>query len=372
MEFIHIGSSTLIGFFLLLLLSKSSKSQSDWILFIWFVVLLIHTLTFYFLSSPSKSPGVLLELSDSVTFLHGPILWFYTKSLARDIYRLKWSEIWHLLPAIISLSIFLSNFFFFHSPQIEGLREYMTLLKLLLMVGYGIFVLKEIRNHQRLLPQLFSSIEEVNLSWLFVLVIGLLAIWTIAVVSLSLFFFVGIDIPEYGGIYTNLALSIFVFVLGFYGIRQTQIFLRPIKIASENVLVDEPEEKISIKYERSGLNEIEGHELYSRVCQFIKENKIYLDPQLSLARLADQTNVSSHHLSQAINTYASLNFFDFINRYRVEAVKEKLQDPNHIQFTLLAIGLESGFNSKASFNRAFKKFTDMTPSAYRKKLEKNM
>jgi AraC-like DNA-binding protein len=75
-------------------------------------------------------------------------------------------------------------------------------------------------------------------------------------------------------------------------------------------------------------------------------------------------------LSQIINEYYQQNFFDFVNSYRIEAVKSKLQKPDYDAYSLLAIAYECGFGSKSSFNRIFKNITGQTPTQYKKNLQK--
>jgi AraC-like DNA-binding protein len=90
----------------------------------------------------------------------------------------------------------------------------------------------------------------------------------------------------------------------------------------------------------------------------------YLDGELTLFKLSVQVGVPPHQLSKLVNQYGMCNFFDFVNQYRVAALQEKIRQGQHEQQTLLALALDSGFNSKASFNRVFKKMTGMTPRQY--------
>jgi len=83
-------------------------------------------------------------------------------------------------------------------------------------------------------------------------------------------------------------------------------------------------------------------------------------------------SVSLHNLSEVINGHLNQNFFDFVNSYRVEKVKQDLEDPDKLHFTLLALAMDAGFNSKSSFNSIFKKHTGLAPSVYREQvLKKN-
>ncbi len=95
------------------------------------------------------------------------------------------------------------------------------------------------------------------------------------------------------------------------------------------------------------------------------ENPPWLDPDLTLSQLAAKMNLNTSQLSHLINTGLDKNFNDFVNEYRVESVKSKLKDPAFRHLSLLGIAFECGFNSKATFNRAFKKATGEAPSSFK-------
>jgi len=100
------------------------------------------------------------------------------------------------------------------------------------------------------------------------------------------------------------------------------------------------------------------------------EEKPYFEGDLTLQKLADRLSISPHHLSQIINDKIGQNFFDFINSYRIEEAKKLLLDPRGELLTILAISEETGFNSKSSFNNAFKKYTGQTPSQFKQEMLK--
>jgi len=91
----------------------------------------------------------------------------------------------------------------------------------------------------------------------------------------------------------------------------------------------------------------------------------FLDPTLTLDKLAEQLSLSKSHLSRVINTELGMGFPDYLNALRVEEAKSYLANPEFANYTLVAIGLEAGFNSKTTFNTVFKKVTTLTPSEYR-------
>ncbi len=120
--------------------------------------------------------------------------------------------------------------------------------------------------------------------------------------------------------------------------------------------------------ESSGrLDEDRAKKIYERIRQTVRTKGLYLEPTLRLKELSDEVGESTHTISEVINRVGDQSFFDFINGYRVEHLKQLLDQPNKKQFTILALGLESGFNSKASLNRIFKSVTGLTPLQYQKK-----
>ncbi|RKN79574.1 helix-turn-helix domain-containing protein [Ulvibacterium marinum] len=104
---------------------------------------------------------------------------------------------------------------------------------------------------------------------------------------------------------------------------------------------------------------------FKEIQTFILGEQHYLDPYLSLESLSREMNTSTSSLSKLINTYSEGNFSDYINKFRVEEAKKLLSHPDYDAYTIVAIGLECGFNSKSTFYTAFKKFTGKTPTQFR-------
>ncbi|MEM7382520.1 MAG: AraC family transcriptional regulator, partial [Bacteroidota bacterium] len=112
--------------------------------------------------------------------------------------------------------------------------------------------------------------------------------------------------------------------------------------------------------------DIEEHK--QLVLNYLEQERPYLDADLNLRDLAQGLNMSRGQLSEVINLGFRKNFNDFINGYRVEAMKEQFAAGRHKQLSLLGIAFECGFNSKATFNRVFKKLTNSSPTEYLKSL----
>ncbi len=126
-------------------------------------------------------------------------------------------------------------------------------------------------------------------------------------------------------------------------------------------------EQKSKKYRTSTLSNEEREKYMQQILDFMETEKPYLDSELTLGKLADELTMVPYHLSEVLNEALGKSFYDFVNIYRVEAVKQYMADPKTSNLTLLGIAFDAGFNSKTAFNRAFKKATSLSPSKYRQK-----
>jgi len=120
------------------------------------------------------------------------------------------------------------------------------------------------------------------------------------------------------------------------------------------------------KYKTSALLPETVDEVLPRLMAMIEKEKVFLKADLTMKALAERLNVHYNHLSRIVNERYKQNFNDFINKYRIEEARKKLTDPSESKKTILEIAYDTGFYSKSVFNTAFKKFTGMTPSEYRK------
>ena len=125
------------------------------------------------------------------------------------------------------------------------------------------------------------------------------------------------------------------------------------------------------KYQKSPIRTSDSKTLIDTLNHALQKDKLYLDPELNRTKLAAHIGVSPHILSQLLNNHLNKSFSEYINEYRIEEAKRKIIDPVYNDYTILAIAYESGFKSKSSFQRLFKKYNDMTPSEYLEKMRKN-
>ncbi|NQZ22964.1 MAG: AraC family transcriptional regulator [Colwellia sp.] len=121
---------------------------------------------------------------------------------------------------------------------------------------------------------------------------------------------------------------------------------------------------ISEKYEKSALSEAQAQEILSLVDQVMAQEKLFLDSELNIEKLASVINTPMQYLSQAINQYRSINFYELIANYRIEYAKVLLtEEPKK---SVMTVAMDSGFNAKSTFNQAFKKLTGVTPTQFKK------
>jgi len=125
-----------------------------------------------------------------------------------------------------------------------------------------------------------------------------------------------------------------------------------------------------VKYAGSKL-EAQDLTLYkNKLAKYMMDTEKYLDSELNIVDLSKELNISSKLLSQVINEGYNCNFFDFVNNYRIDMAKSMFRNQTDTKLTISEVMYDSGFNSKSSFNTAFKKFTQKTPTQFKNDLKK--
>ena len=162
----------------------------------------------------------------------------------------------------------------------------------------------------------------------------------------------------------GIGLSAMLFGFGFRGFRQTAVFSN-IDIQQAQASPQNKDDN-NTPYSKSGLSEAKKKALADILSGHMTTVKPYLNEDLNLNLLADQADIKSAHLSQIINQQFNMNFYDYINQYRIEEVKSRLRAGDMEHLTILGLAYECGFKSKSSFNRYFKKYTGMSPTAFKK------
>ncbi|NIV92431.1 helix-turn-helix domain-containing protein [candidate division KSB1 bacterium] len=308
--------------------------------------------TKYILSYPHFA-----EIATPILFVYPPLFFLYVKRLTSESLNLKIS-LFHFIPFLICTA-YVFPFYIngaeykthyllstFNNPS----QEYLVISNLFIVqeLIYIVLTLKLVARHVQKIKDTYSAIEKINLAWIRNLIIALILVWVLYV------FVEIVESPIQSNLIVAVSITIFIYVMGFMGLRQPAVFLEG----------DHTDAKK--KYQKSGLTPDKAEKYLKKLLDFMETEKPYIDQNLTLHQLAKKLSISTHHLSQLLNEKLNQAFFDFVNSYRVDEAKKELADPDKDHFTILAIAYNAGFNSKSSFNAAFKKHTSMTPSQFKK------
>ncbi len=304
-------------------------------------------------------------------WLEGPLLLWYTRSLVYKNYRLTRRDLWYLLPFACFLAYQILFYYGLDFDQKKTMQQnydlfvapaymnYVTIFRDLFRFALGVMCLVELRRYSKHLQRNYSDIEKLELNWLRLLVIGFLAIrgWSVLVVFLVMLAVVfGIETNfELMGLTGNYTTFVLISLLIFYSLGHAH--LAEGLEARSGEAEAKPDETAKEKFKP---------EQIQALTLLMENEKPYLQPALTLEKLASQLQMPTRSLSNMINRQFSCNFFEFINAYRIDEAKRLLSEPGSVQKNMLDIMYEVGFNSKATFNTLFKKKLGMTPSEYRK------
>lgn len=359
----------IITFFLVVILaSKKNKSEADKILASWLFFTGFHLFLYYLhYKNDFASFPFLLGFELPMPLLQGPFLYLYTSALTNQNQHKKYN-IFHFLPFIMAIIILIPFFKLSFEEKLKVFQNegkgYENLILILysavLISGivYALLSLQKLSKHRKNISEAFSSTEKINLSWLQYLILGSSIIWIVVIFFNDEYIF-----------------SVVVFYLifiGYFGIKQVGIFTN--QAFSENRIPTISSSKINetetfsekIKYEKSSLNTTELNSIHQNLIRLMATEKLYKNPDLTLAELSQKLNIHPNVLSQVINSVEGKNFYDYINSQRVAEFKKLILLPENQKFTLLSVAFECGFNSKTAFNRNFKKETGLSPSEYLK------
>ncbi|MCF8308738.1 MAG: helix-turn-helix domain-containing protein [Bacteroidales bacterium] len=359
-------------FFTVLLLQKKSKGVHDRVLIVWLLYLGLYTGTYALLFDKLYDHYPLWSGSFiSLLTLHGPFLFLYLSSLTRISHKIRHVDFLHFLPFLLfNVFLLVAAFFPEYSSRIrmdyidthiQPPFLFLMFLAITALSGpfYFAYALRLLKNLDITIYNNFSYSESINLEWLRKLIFIFGTVWTILIVITSLHHVFRLFTMHFCTDGLFLSLAIFIILVGYFGLKQQEIF----RTHNPEKFITEPKEK---KYAGSALTEAEEKQIGEKLTGYMKREKPYLNPDLNLPRLADELGIKSHNLSQVINDKMETNFFEFINRHRVEEVKAKMTNPDYSNYSLLGIAFESGFNSKSAFNRVFKNITGHTPTQYKK------
>ncbi len=302
-------------------------------------------------------------------FLLGPVFFFYVKALLGGDTKLSYKELLHFLPAALyllySLIIFITDvlileeYYFYANSRDKDLDFWYQMAGLISMLFYLFLSLKHYFRYRKLSLQEVSFADEVAFEWIkhFIIAFGLILVLRV------LFFILNPEWGEFGSKYWYYfcfsILLLYISITGYTNTIKTSIKLDTALMAKMEPNIEKNSPSKNDTEEALALAEWKDKIIY-----LFDTEEIYKNPKLTLTGLASQLETNRNMVSKAINQEFKMNFNDFVNERRASAVIEKLKNGDHLRITLLSIALDCGFNSKTTFNRAFKKHTGTTPKQF--------
>ncbi|MBK7394395.1 MAG: AraC family transcriptional regulator [Chloracidobacterium sp.] len=297
----------------------------------------------------------------SIAYSYGVLVWYYTINLTDSRHRFTRRD----LALFIPTAVYLAYRFFLFSHSLEWKdwfgKNYGDIFEAVIFVtealwGLALLILsiRHYRKYRVWLNENFSDTEKIKFDWLRNFLYVFMSVLLLgAFFDFTNSFLFRLSYIQY--FYFEIVLALATYYLAVAG------YLRSKTI--ELTFSDKPDETAQSR--RSLLSDKELERLKEKLKIVMSQERPYLEPAITLTDLTRAVGVNTTILSYAINKGFDKNFNDFINEYRINEVKSKLRDTD--DDTLLGIAFDCGFNSKATFNRAFKKFMGVSPKEYQEK-----
>ena len=310
----------------------------------------------------------------NISLFIGPTLYLYVKAAIYNDFKLKIKHLLHTIPYVIACLVMIPNFFSVDNASKQLWYDNftdvpeLTFIHFMAFVQLGLYLLviyKHLIRYRKIVVENYSDADRLNKSWL----TQLIYLFTLTyIIGLGRMYFRFSDFYEYERlVLTILITSVLLSIcwILWQALHKPNLFTgvsSTIEVIDEQVASQENSSDPTIS-----VIETEKYDaIVLRLRGYMQQSKPFLDPYLSVETLAVKINLPSSELSLIINRVIGQHFFDFVNSYRINLAGEILIANEQQPKTVLEILYEVGFNSKSSFNTAFKKHLLMTPSQYRK------
>lgn len=340
--------------FVFLLLGKKEKNKGHYFLLLWLSGLIaLMILTFLYLRGTISSHMSFYFSIEFLLFIQGPLALLYVHWTLFP--QKKITYVWSLFFVPPLLSVFISCSYYIHPVELHKLyyeHSYFTFLWNLFTAF--LCLRKVIQKRKALADWLLSRQRKV---WFLTIAISYILSWsiTIGLIMVAMVIPNSNDIKKvlHGLISVDISLTLYVLTL--FSIRHPIVFVEEFNESKES------DQDYHLLSDNSKFD-------YETIIDLLETEKIYLNPELTLDIMTERTGLfPSQRLSQTISKHGKTNFNGLINRYRIEEMKQALLDRNLREKSILEIAFQSGFNSKATFNRVFKQSTGISPGEFRSK-----
>ncbi|SHL16555.1 helix-turn-helix domain-containing protein [Flavobacterium chilense] len=301
-----------------------------------------------------------------------PAFYLYVLSVCFADFRLKFKHLLHIIPFIITNAFFLSRLyllndvektlFYAHRDQSPEMSFLFFVLGLQTVL-YSIGVFLALKKYREIYQENYTNPRTSIFKWLFQIAIVLFVLYYLSIIK-NIVRYADID---FLWIWSNFLLQFLVLTVTCWFVLKALNYPELFRgIDSKLLLAREilPKKNEEVTEMKGIQNEIITNQI-STLKQYMEEKEPFLDPSLTIQELSNQIDIPVRDLSILINHHMDQHFFDFVNEYRIQKAMSILKNPLKSDLTVLEILYEVGFNSKSSFNTSFKKYTNLTPTAYR-------
>lgn len=317
-------------------------------------------------------------------FFIGPTIFCYTQSLLNANFKSTKRQVVHYIPGILYLlyifslwfydTYIIKDYFFYADGMDKDFDNWYQKLGLLSMVIYFALSLRYYTIYKKVIYQVVSYADRILLKWIQTYLIAFLIMLVLPIIFDGLAYFYPALKSYTGSWWYFLFFSVVMYYIAITGYSNPINSSIPFQFSTSNKnqvlllsenLHTEQEAVIAIEYE--SFIDADSDEILiwkNKIKSILQQESLFKNPELTLAELAKKLDTNMSLISKTINQGFNMNFNDFINTYRIEAIKQAFEKGEHKKSTLLGIAFDCGFNSKATFNRAFKKNTGFSPKEY--------
>ncbi|OAB27237.1 transcriptional regulator, AraC family [Flavobacterium fryxellicola] len=368
---ISVFVSLLLAFFLLTVKTENKLANR---LFSCFFIFSAIDLSGFFIDAATRTQ-LNFEIFRSTACLCGmPLFYLFVLAVCYSDFRLKWKHVLHLLPFLLVNLVFIPRIYLSTNMDRDSFAATLNqmpeiyLIQILIEFQYVFYIVSVfliLKKYREIYLENYADSSTETYKWLFQITTVFLIAHSIVALK---------NVLRYSGfreifLWTNVLVGAIALLITCWFIMKAlnhpELFRgvnSKLKLAKD--ILPKVEEKTEFK-------DVQNNAISSQISilkQYMVEREPFLDPSLTIQELANQIDFPARDLSVLINHHMDQHFFDLVNEYRIQKAMGILKDQSRSQLTVLEILYEVGFNSKSSFNTSFKKYTNLTPTAYRNAL----
>ena len=363
---ISVFVSLLMAFFLYTVKTENKLANR---LFAWFFIVSAIDLSGFFVFEYIQDFLNLVIFRWTICLLAMPLFYLYVLAVCYSDFRLKWKHSLHLLPIIVVNLVFLPRFYLGMNKELLNSIDQMPeiyFIQILIEFQYVFYIVSAflvLKQYKEIYLENYANPSSLTYKYLFQMTIVFLIAHCLVALKNVLRY------SDYRQVFLWLNVvvgTVALFItcwLVMKALNHPELFRginSKLKL-TKDILPEINDSTIEVKEHH---NEVINEQILN-LKQYMTEKEPFLDPSLTIQELANQIDIPVRDLSVLINHKMDQHFFDFVNEYRIQKAMTILKDKSKSDLTVLEILYEVGFNSKSSFNTSFKKYTNLTPTAYR-------